>query len=204
MDASSQHELNPSDAQRLRRNQRDRISIAAKKAAFNEQRRKTYNTEKDDRNAIRRAKWSVHQKSRRESVLTTRRNRFKAMVFPPLEEDTSNLQAVIAQRKHTLDTTREAIGVNVKHADPCVHCGAKLFAGESKGICCNNGKGVLPRLPPLPASLETLYTSPEPRAQKFRKESRAYNCKCNFASLNVEDGELKKMFGDHLLSVQGR
>ncbi|CAN0472728.1 unnamed protein product [Ectocarpus sp. 12 AP-2014] len=75
-----------------------------------------------------------------------------------------------------------------------------------KGYAAKMGNTfVLPRLPPLPPILKTdLYTSTHPSAQKFRKVSRACNCRSNFASMNVEDGELKRMFGDHLLSVQGR
>lgn len=31
--------------------------------------------------------------------------------------------------------------------------------------------------------------------ETFRQQSRAYNCRCNFAFLGVEDGEPKKTFG---------
>ena len=147
---------------------------------------------------------SGRRREHRQSLLAARRNRFDHTVFGVAEEDISNLSDVMSRRQQALDAARESTGVNIKIAEPCAHCGARLFAKESRGVCCKNGKAILPPLPALPQALENLYSSSEPSAKKFRKESRAYNCKCNFASLNVEDGELKKMFGDHLLSVQGR
>lgn len=116
----------------------------------------------------------------------------------------SSLQDVRRNRQQSLERARNDGNITTEMGDPCTHYGALLFAKESRGICCKNGKFVLPRLPSLPPLLAELYDSPEPSSEKFRKESRMYNCRCNFASLNVEDGELKKMFGDHLLSVQGR
>ena len=178
-----------SDALRLRRNQWERARYARHQDSINHRRRSTH---------------AATQQRRRESLIAARRSRFNSAVFDIAEEDISHLQDVMSQRQQALDAARESTGVNIKIAEPCAHCGARLFAKESRGMCCKNGKGILPRLPALPQALENLYSSSEPSAKKFRKESRAYNCKCNFASLNVEDGELKKMFGDHLLSVQGR
>lgn len=182
------------DAQRLRRRERDRNN----KASINERRRKTHSQNAPSHNDHQRS----YRRKRRASVLSANRSRFDDILRD--QQDISRLHSVISQRRQALQAVREDMGVTVKNADPCRHCGAKLFAKESKGICCKNGKYVLPRLPSLPPALNDLYTSADRSAQKFRKESRAYNCRCNFASLNVEDGELKKMFGDHLLSVQGR
>ncbi|CAM9165143.1 unnamed protein product [Hapterophycus canaliculatus] len=111
---------------------------------------------------------------------------------------------MLLARKEALDATRLTAGITITNAAPCHHCGAQLLAKESKGICCKNGKFVLPPLPPLPEGIERLYHSDDAAAVLFRRNSRKYNCKLNFASMNVEDGELKQMFGNHLLSVQGR
>ena len=184
-----------SDARRLRRNQRDRTRNA-NNPATNDKNRRSYAA---NRHAI-----NTRRRARRQSLLAARRDHFDHAVFRMAEEDISNLSDVISQRQQALHAARESTGVNIKIAEPCAHCGARIFAKESRGMCCKNGKGVLPPIPALPPALENLYSSSEPSAKKFRKESRAYNCKCNFASLNVEDGELKKMFGDHLLFVQGR
>ncbi|CAN0485107.1 unnamed protein product, partial [Ectocarpus sp. 12 AP-2014] len=78
------------------------------------------------------------------------------------------------------------MSIPVQNADPCHHCRAKLFAEESKGVCCNNGKYVLPPLPPLPPVLAEMYTFNEPWARQLRKDSRAYNYRSNFASMNIE------------------
>ena len=38
----------------------------------------------------------------------------------------------------------------------CEHCGAMKFMAETSGMCCNNGKVVLPLLTPLPEPLASL------------------------------------------------
>ncbi|CAM9479393.1 unnamed protein product [Ectocarpus sp. 12 AP-2014] len=167
---------------------------AANTAAINARRKNGRHARRDQLNSIRR--------KRRTDIIRARRQRFDNIFG--IVNDGALLQDIVQNRISALEEARRDMGVTIQMTDPCVHCGAKLFAKESKGICCKNGKFVLPRLPPLPPLLSELYQSSEPSAQKFRKDARMYNCRCNFASLNVEDGELKKMFGDHLLSVQGR
>ena len=115
----------------------------------------------------------------------------------------SNFQDVLARRQQALDTTRDSAGVALKMANPCQHCGVNLFVKETKGVCCKHGKGILPRFAAAPPAYGDVQLF-RGLGYQVRKNSRAYNCRSNFASLNVEDGELKKMFGDHLLSVQGR
>ena len=64
--------------------------------------------------------------------------------------------------------------------EPCEHCGAHLFARESRGICCKHGKFVLPRLPDLPPPLQRLYTSSDPKAStevSQRKSCMQLPCK---------------------------
>ena len=119
-------------------------------------------------------------------------------------DDDEDVASRMIQRAEILGTARANAGIVVESRDPCVHCGSKLFKRESPGICCKNGKFMLELLRPLPRNLKQLSTSPDKRYQLIRKDARKYNCRVNFAALNVEDGELKQMFGDHLLFVQGR
>ena len=61
----------------------------------------------------------------------------------------------------------------------------------------------------VPASLKApptriVHFFSAPRVPKLGKQSPVNNCRANSASKNFEDGELKNMFDDHLLSVQGR
>ena len=79
-------------------------------------------------NARRRAKRKATERSRRDSVLAARRNRFDSQVFRELEDGISILQEVMAQRKQDLDAARDKMGGTIKNADPCTHYGAKLFA----------------------------------------------------------------------------
>lgn len=183
-----------------------RVHTAAQRQRYRELNRLNYAKNKATITDKRREHDRSYQRRRRASILAANRLRVGLRLdeIQRHDDDMSCLRNVVGQRRDALQAAREQVGIQLKRADPCPYCGAQLFEKESKGICCKNGKYVLPALAPLPAALNELYTSPEPSAQKFRKESRAYNCRCNFASMNVEDGELKKMFGDHLLSVQGR
>ena len=138
------------------------------------------------------------------AIIARKRNKSKATLFGELQSQIPNLQHVLRHREDVLQAERDGLGITIEDGEPCEHCGAMLFPKESKGMCCSNGKFVLPPVPELPQQLQAMYDSSEPWAQQFRKDSRMYNCRCNFASMNVEDGELKKMFGNHLLSVQGR
>ena len=82
---------------------------------------------------------------------------------------------------------------------------ASTTTGESRGICCSNGQQlVLIPLPPPPRELVPLYEGNAERFQRFRRMDRKYNSSSNFCAMCVEDGELKRMFGPHFLSVQGR
>lgn len=160
----------------LRRRERGRSNYTRNKAAVNTRHRS-------------------HDKVRRADIFTANRRRFDELLRR--QEDVSRLRGLIIQRREALEAAREEVGLMLKNAEPRHHCGAKLFAKGSRGICCKHGKLVLPRLPPLPPIPEDMYSPPDPWAQNFRKHStlpRVCNCRCNFASMNVEDRELKKMF----------
>lgn len=67
----------------------------------------------------------------------------------------------------------------------CSHCSAKLFSGERKGLCCKDGKVVLPQPNPLPEALKTLYCT----NLEFVKNIRKYNQAFAFTSLGVKVDE---------------
>ena len=102
-------------------------------------------------------------------------DRWETAVFCIGGHEVSNFQDVLVRRQQALDTARDSAGVALKRANPCQHCGVKLFAKETKGMCCKHGKGILPRLPALPPLMEEMYSSAEGWAIKFRKNSRAYS-----------------------------
>ena len=212
------------ERRRNARNERNRRYRAVNAAAISTRRGAQRATSADSVNARRRAQYpasadainsrrrSQHTTRTLEMIATSRQRRATVLndkrraahdIFQTGDESAA-LRSVVLDRLRALEEARRDRGITAQAGHPCAHCGAELFARESRGICCKNGKFILPRLPSLPPSLQELYDSSEMSAQRFRKESRTYNCRCNFASLNVEDGELKKLFGDHLLSVQGR
>ena len=182
--------------QRTRKQQRQNAHYAANKVNINNRKRANRLKNKDE--------VAARQRVSRAATIARKRNSFEAMFFGGQQSEIPNLQHVLRHRQDVLQAQRDSLGITIEDGEPCEHCGAKLLAKESKGMCCKNGKFVLPPLPELPHQLQEMYDSVEPWAQRFRKDSRMYNCRCNFASMNVQDGELKKMFGNHLLSVQGR
>ena len=196
------------DSERDRRRQNDRANYARKKKTFKTKSRVWYDKHKSNVASKRR---SHRQRdadafyARRSQRETNRRKAFLSDLLRRLEsvcdgnEDIATLHETLSSRMDALCAVRERLGVPTLDGEPCEHCGAHLFAQGHRGMCCKHGKFFQGY-----RTLQRLYTSSDPKAQKFRKESRAYNCRVNFASMNVEDRELKKMFGDHLLSVQGR
>lgn len=56
--------------------------------------------------------------------------------------------------------------------------------GESKGICCHNGKVVLEPLPPYPPELTVLFAS-----VNFRAKSRQFNSLFAMSAIGVSLGE---------------
>jgi len=67
----------------------------------------------------------------------------------------------------------------------CIYCDAKFWLNEKDrnssclfpkfAVCCASGKVYLPHLLELPSYLLNLYTLPNPSANLFRKNIRAYN-----------------------------
>ena len=73
----------------------------------------------------------------------------------------------------------------------CPHCGAKKWAAESPGLCCGNGRVVLPALEPLPPLLDDLLHRRHPLSRIFLQDTRLYNAALNLASISVRS---EKMF----------
>lgn len=63
----------------------------------------------------------------------------------------------------------------------CTHCGAKLFPGENKGLCCRNGKIKLPANNEYPDEMMELL-----RNRTFRNDIRKYNSILTFTSTGVQ------------------
>ena len=186
----------PISRDRPRKRQLDNEHYERNKTSINDKRRRNHVKKKGEVYA--------RQRASRAAIIARKRKDFESTFFPESQSQISALRHVLRHREDVLQATRDGFGITIEDGQPCEHCDAKLFAKESRGICCKNGKLILPSLPELPRQLQQMYDSREPSAQRFRKNSRMYNRRCNFASMNVEDGELKKMFGNHLLSVQGR
>ena len=78
--------------------------------------------------------------------------------------------------------------LNVGHlTNPCQHCAALKFPGESKGMCCNNGKVDLEPPPPLPHPLNTLFEGTSPESQNFLENIRKYNTVFQLTSLGCNE-----------------
>ena len=105
-----------------------------------------------------------------------------------------------SRRSFTLVCSYKTCTTTMVHDMPTTCCST----GESRGICCSNGQLVLPPLPPPPREFVPLYEGNAEGFQRFRRMDRKYNSSSNFCAMCVEDGGLKKMFGPHFLSVQGR
>ncbi|KDQ08676.1 hypothetical protein BOTBODRAFT_75354, partial [Botryobasidium botryosum FD-172 SS1] len=78
----------------------------------------------------------------------------------------------------------------------CPHCGAlhwrserltrSTVANPQFGTCCVRGKVQLEPMPPLPATLHTLFYAQSPSAKEFRKNIRQYNAAFAFASVGMK------------------
>ncbi|CAG8505033.1 6938_t:CDS:2, partial [Scutellospora calospora] len=67
----------------------------------------------------------------------------------------------------------------------CSYCNAKLFSGETEGICCIKGKIKLASTEPV-ASLKNLYTRCDDVGDEFRNNICAYNSVFAFISMGVK------------------
>ena len=57
----------------------------------------------------------------------------------------------------------------------CTHCSAYKFKGETKGVCCSNGKVVLEPSPALPLLLKELLSGEGPLSKHFLDNIWTYN-----------------------------
>jgi hypothetical protein len=69
-------------------------------------------------------------------------------------------------------TTHSNIGKMDKR---CLNCGAIKFKGETKGLCCSDGKVVLEPFSPLPPFLNELISGEGPLSKHFLNNIRLYN-----------------------------
>lgn len=68
----------------------------------------------------------------------------------------------------------------------CPHCGAHRFIIEALGICCKDGKVLLPMYPNLHNRVHGLFTAQNVEGRAFRKNVRRYNQCLSFTSLGFE------------------
>lgn len=81
----------------------------------------------------------------------------------------------------------------------CTKCGAMLLSSELNSFCCNNGKNIVPRLPPLPAHLTNITTRPE-----CSSISRRLNNLFAFTAIGASKGFQKFRFGLANVAITGR
>ena len=145
----------------------------ARKTSINCNRRIAYAVNSADINSRRRSRQAA-QRQARGSVLAEGRDRWETAVFCTDRRgcEVSNFQDALARRQQALDTARDSAGVALKTANPRQHCGVKLFAKETEGMCCEHGKGILPRLPALPPLMAEMYSSAEDWVIKFLARTR--------------------------------
>lgn len=105
----------------------------------------------------------------------------------------------MAQRTQALDAARDEMGDTIKNADPCTQCGAKLFGKEAKGMCCKNGKSVLPRLPPPPQDIEECTTLRRGGRTTFGKSRELTTAAATSPASNVFRPPLRRVV--HFLHV---
>ena len=87
----------------------------------------------------------------------------------------------------------------------CIHCSAKRFYLEPPNFCCSSGQ-VSIVIPPMPYSLQRLFSSDDEEADHFRKNVRTYNNNFAFTSFGAKyDRELtKNKNGIYTVCVQGQ
>ncbi|CAG8823344.1 9500_t:CDS:2, partial [Cetraspora pellucida] len=93
------------------------------------------------------------------------------------------------QRKYKIGLNFQEINSAIRHSlKPsriCSYCNAKLFAGETEGICCKTGKIKLASTE-CNAFLKDLFTRRDNMGNEFRNNIRAYNNIFAFTSMGVK------------------
>ncbi|KAL4113834.1 hypothetical protein QTP88_017402 [Uroleucon formosanum] len=74
----------------------------------------------------------------------------------------------------TIDYCNDKV-VSIEQPTECNWCHAKKWKEESPGICCSNGKVVLPPTKTLPDPLHSLLLNNHPESQHFLTNIRKYN-----------------------------
>ena len=69
----------------------------------------------------------------------------------------------------------------------CQHCSATKWKGEAPGMCCNNGKVMLPVLNPPPDPLKSLMSGTTPASRHFLDNIRRYNCCFQMTSFGAKE-----------------
>jgi hypothetical protein len=84
-------------------------------------------------------------------------------VLPPKEQEKwrerQRMRLVRLTVRAKAQWKEEQEAARIREGTPCQHCGAMLFEGENRGMCCSHGKFVLD-MPPLPPELEEFLCTP--------------------------------------------
>lgn len=73
----------------------------------------------------------------------------------------------------------------------CTHCSAYKFKGETKGVCCSDGKVVLEPSPALPPLLKELLSGEGPLSKHFLDNIRTYNGSFAMTSFGHKEAEVQ-------------
>lgn len=85
----------------------------------------------------------------------------------------------------------------------CHHCHALLLKGEEKSFCCNNGRTIIPSLPPLPRRIQELISSPV-ASRQLSSSSRRLNNLFSFTAIGATQGFTHFDTGSASVSITGR
>jgi hypothetical protein len=83
---------------------------------------------------------------------------------------------------------------------PCPHCGVQLLSSEAKTFCCNGGKRILPRLKPLPVSIDTIVDND---TNNIAHSSRKINNLFCLTTMGVSGNFVHFPGGVQTVSIQG-
>uniref|UniRef100_UPI0035901195 uncharacterized protein n=1 Tax=Myxine glutinosa TaxID=7769 RepID=UPI0035901195 len=75
--------------------------------------------------------------------------------------------------------------------DKCRHCAAMKFNGETKGVCCSDGKVILTPYPALPPFLNELISGTDATSRHFLANIRRYNGSFAMTSFGHKDAAVQ-------------
>ena len=73
----------------------------------------------------------------------------------------------------------------------CTHCSAYKFKGETKGVCCSDGKVVLEPSPAIPPLLKELLSGEGPLSKHFFDNIQTYNGSFAMMSFGHKEAEVQ-------------